>query len=244
VRYGDYSDPESLEQAFAGVEKLLFISTTAFSDAVTQHGNVIDAAKAAGVGHIHYTSVQRKQGSGVVISHVTEWEDFTVDALERSGLPVTLLRNSVYVDSLPFMLGDDVIAEGVRAPGPPAPAALVTRGDLAEANAIILASEGHVGKEYTLTGSETVDLPAIARSLSEVAGRSVSYTELTSEAFVDYRVAKGLPRLVAAFMGEWFQAIAAGEFAEVSSDLEQILERKPTTAAEYLKTAYARALEA
>lgn len=104
------------------------MSTTAFSDAITHHENVVEAAKAAGVAHVHYTSIQHRPGSGVVISQVSDWEAYTVDALANSGLIVTLLRNSVYLDALPFMLGDDIFSEGIRVPANSAPAALVARG--------------------------------------------------------------------------------------------------------------------
>jgi NAD(P)H dehydrogenase (quinone) len=239
VRRGDYADPASLEQAFSGVDKLLFVSTTAFSDAVTHHRNVVEAAKAAGVGHVHYTSLQTRPGSDVVIAHVSEWEAFTLEALAKSGLVVTLLRNSIYLDSLPFMLGEAVLSEGVRLPADATPAALVAVADLAEANAIILTTDGHGGKEYTLAGSQTVSAPSLAQLLSELSGRAVGYERLSREDFVQYRIGKGLPEPVASFMADWFQAISAGQFSEVSGELERILGRKPATAREILQGTYA-----
>jgi NAD(P)H dehydrogenase (quinone) len=59
IREGDYFDPRSLEEAFRGVEKLLLVSARAFTDAVTQHSNVIEAAKRTGVRHVIYTAIQR-----------------------------------------------------------------------------------------------------------------------------------------------------------------------------------------
>jgi NAD(P)H dehydrogenase (quinone) len=68
VRRGDYFDLESLKRAFAGVGKLMFVSTVTFTDGLTQHRNVVAAAKAAGVEHVHYTSIQHREGSNFVIS--------------------------------------------------------------------------------------------------------------------------------------------------------------------------------
>jgi len=239
VRRGDYADRASLERAFSGVEKLLFISTTAFSDAIAHHRNVIDAASAAGVEHIHYTSVQHRPGSGVVISQVTDWEAYTIDALARSGMTVTLLRNSVYLDSLPLMLGDDIFKDGIRVPATSERVAFVARDDLAEANAIILTTDGHGGRDYTLGGSEAVSMPAIASILSAIRGTPVGYEQIPPAAFVAYRVARGFPEEAAAFLADWFQAISAGEFSEVTGELARIIGREPITAREYLVGAYA-----
>jgi len=239
VRYGDYADRASLERAFTGVEKLLFVSTTAFSDAITHHQNVIDAAKAAGVEHIHYTSIQHRIGSGAVIAQVSDWEAHTIDALAESGLTVTLLRNSIYLDSLPLMLGNDVFKDGIRVPANAEPVTFVARDDLAEANAIILTTDGHGGREYTLGGSEAVGMPAIASILSAIRGKPVGYEEISPAAFIAYRVGRGFPEGAAAFLAEWFQAISAGEFSDVTGELDRIIGRKPITAREFLAGAYA-----
>jgi NAD(P)H dehydrogenase (quinone) len=74
VRGGDYHDPERLEQAFHGVDKLLLVSAMAFTDAQAAHRNVVDAARAAGVRHIHYTAIQRRPGSSFTIAQVTDWD--------------------------------------------------------------------------------------------------------------------------------------------------------------------------
>ena len=239
VRQGDYEDRSSLDAAFNGINKLLFVSTTAFSDAITQHHNVINAAATAGVHHIHYTGIQRPANSSFKISQVSEWELATERALAESGMAVTLLRNVLYLDALAFMLGDRLLIDGVRLPAGKAGAALAARSDLAEAAAVVLTQAGHEGRTYSLGGSEAVSMANIAQIVSSIADKRLPYVEITREAFIDERVAAGLPRPVADFLSEWLAAVAAGEFADVTGDLERIIERKPLTAAQFFRNTFA-----
>lgn len=236
VRKGDYFDGESLVQAFQGVDKLFFVATVTFSDRLLQHRNVIEAAKAAGVGHIFYTGMQRPADSTFVMSQVTEWEAETERLLAESGIPSTILRNSLYIDALPFMLGGQVLDHGIRAPAGHAAAAIVSRRDLAEANAAALTSDGHAGKVYTLTGAEAVTMDRVAAILSDISGRALAYTEIDFDAFVAERT--DYPKPVVEFIGEWFAAIAAGEFSEATDDLERLLGRRPTAQEKVLSGLY------
>lgn len=237
VRQGDYFDRDSLERAFVGVDKLLLVAAVTFTDRVTQHKNVIDAAKSAGVGHIFYTGMQRPDNGDFVMPQVTESETETERLLADSGMAVTVLRNGLYVDALPFMVGEQVFERGIRAPAGTAGAAIVSRRDLAEANAVLLSTEGHAGKTYTLTGGKAVTMTELAKIYADISGRPVAYTDLPFEQFLVERTE--FPAPVTQFIGEWFTAIAAGEFAEVTSDLAQLLGRSPTSADTVLREIYA-----
>lgn len=234
VRVGDYRDQASLEKAFAGIDKLLLISAPAFSDVVTQHLNVVKAAMNAGVRHVHYTSTQRRAGSPARISQVTQWDERTQAALGESGLAVTLLRYPLYLDALPAMLGADVLASGVRLPAGQAAAALVSRRDLAEANAVVLAGTGHEGRTYDLGGSEAVTMADVAAILTAASGTAVGYEDVSAKDYVAERASEGLPEPVAAFLAEWFTSMAAGDFAAVTGDLERLTGHKPQTVSEFL----------
>jgi NAD(P)H dehydrogenase (quinone) len=236
VRAGNYLDRDSLERAFAGVDKLLLVSARAFTDVTAQHKNVIEAAKQAGVRHLHYISLQRPEGSTVEIPGVTQWEQETEALLEASGIDVTILRNTMYFDTLPF--GNNVLDTGIRVPAGLGRAALASRRDLAEGAAVILSSDGHEGKIYTLGGSETVGMADIALALSRATGRKIYYRDVPAAEFIEARVREGLPDPVATFLASWFQAIAAGEFAEVTGDLERLIGRKPQSALEFFSAVY------
>jgi NAD(P)H dehydrogenase (quinone) len=216
IREGDYLDPHSLEQAFEGVERLLLVSALAFTDAVTQHANVIATAKRAGVRHVIYTAIQRVEGGNFELPQVAEWDRKTEALLKSSGLDWTILRNPMYLDMLPLGFGKDVTNAGIRVPAGNGLAALASRRDLAEGTAVVLSGEGHEGKIYTLGSSGAVSMSDIATAISEASGRAIEYRETSIAEFVSARVDEGFAERAATFFAAWFQAIAAGEFAAVT----------------------------
>ncbi|MFE4174074.1 SDR family oxidoreductase [Streptomyces sp. NPDC056909] len=227
VRRGDYEDPDGLEPALDGVEKLLLISARSFTDAKTAHRNVIHAAKAAGVRHLHYTAIQRRAGSTFVIPQATEWDEYTENELAASGLDVTVLRNSQYLESFDMLVGELAPDRFIRVPAGHTPAALATRSDIAEATAVVLATDGHAERDYTLAGSHAFTLDEVAAILGEVTGVPVTYQDTPVEEYIAARVRAGMPEPWARFTGAWFQAIAAGEFTP-TDDIERLIGR-PTT---------------
>lgn len=238
VRHGDYFDLGSLISAFRDVEKVLLVSAVAFTDRITQHLNVIDAAKATGVKHIVYTSIQRKSGSTLEISMVTQSDKETEDALESSGLAYTILRNSLYLDVLPIMLGDDVFEQGVRLTQGDGKAVLVARSDLAEANVVVLTKPGHENRIYTLGASEAFSFADVAAELSEISGKAVVFHGVSPEEFAQGLEAAGCPKPAAEFLSEWSSAVSAGEFAEATRDLERLIGRAPMNYRTYLRQAF------
>jgi NAD(P)H dehydrogenase (quinone) len=238
IRDGDYLDPSSLEHAFKGIDKLLLISAPAFTDATAQHANVIEAAKRCGVRHLIYAATQRVEGVDFEIPQVTEWDKKTEGLLKKSGLEVTILRNSMYLDMLPIGFGKSVTEVGVRVPAGNGVAALASRYDLAEGAAAVLSGDGHEGKVYTLGNSRATSLSDIAATISKVIGRKIDYRNVPVAEFVSARVQEGFPEPAATFFAAWFQAIAAGEFAEVTGDLERLIKRKPQSVEEFLSAAY------
>lgn len=239
VRQGDYFDKQSLEKAFQGIEKLLLVSTTAFTDRETQHFNVIDAAKSAGVQHIVYTSIQRKPGSDFIIPMVTESDKATEQAIIESGIKYTILRNGLYLDVLPYMLGKTVLTTGVRVPGGSGTSPIVLRSDLAEATAVVLSEIGHENKIYTLGASKAFSFADVAKALSEISGHEVPYVDVSAETFIAERVADGFPETAATFLSEWVEVVANGELGEVTHDLDRILGRETAPFSDFLKAAYA-----
>ncbi|MFE4829214.1 SDR family oxidoreductase [Streptomyces sp. NPDC056672] len=227
VRRGDYEDPDGLEPALDGVEKLLLISARSFTDAKRAHRNVIHAAKAAGVRHVHYTAIQRRAGSTFVIPQATEWDAYTENELAASGLDVTVLRNSQYLESFDMLVGELAPDRFIRVPAGHTPAALATRSDIAEATAAVLATDGHAERDYTLAGSHAFTLDEVAAILGEVTGVPVTYQDTPVEEYIAARVRAGMPEPWARFTGAWFQAIAAGEFTP-TDDIERLIGR-PTT---------------
>lgn len=179
VRYGDYDDRESLLEAFQGISRLLLISSSHTDDSVrlTQHKQVIDAAKRSGVGHILYTGFafpqQRSEQSKPDNVHT-----LTEQAIIESGLEYTFLRNALYIDFVGVLGLKEALSSGelITAPGE-WKFNSVTRGDLALATAAVL-SEGEAGNHtYELAAAHTWDFADLAEVLTGVAGKLVIHRQ-------------------------------------------------------------------
>jgi NAD(P)H dehydrogenase (quinone) len=235
IRVGDYLDFDSLLLAFEGVDKVMLTSAVAFTDRSTQHFNVITAASQAGVKHVVYMSIMRKEGSGLIMPEVTESDLYTEQVLKSSGLDYTILYHPPFTDALSFYYDSNPYVNGIRVPANKGKVASATRDELAEAHAVILTTPGHENKTYSLGGSDSVSFADIAGILADIKGQPVSFTTITTEEYIDGMVAKGVPRHVAEFIAGWVVAMEAGEFEYQSGDLERLLGRKTKTFREYIE---------
>ncbi|MEK8132116.1 NmrA family NAD(P)-binding protein [Paenibacillus filicis] len=173
VRYGDYDVPASLVSSFEGAGKLLLISSPHRDDVVRlrQHQAALEAAREAGVRHIAYTSMAYAD-KGKLPLHRLHLD--TEEAIRRSGIPYTMLRNSLYMDLLRFLGLREAMAGGLLL-SPPGEWSfnIAAREDLAAAAAAVLREEGHENRSYELTAPRTWNLADLARVLSELSGRKV-----------------------------------------------------------------------
>ncbi|WP_019911158.1 SDR family oxidoreductase [Paenibacillus sp. HW567] len=177
LRRVDYDVPESLEEAFAGVSRLLLISSPHTDDAVriTQHTNVVEAAKKAGVAHILYTGFAFPQHGNKAAGNVHAQ---TEQAILDSGLSYTFVRNALYIDFVGVLGLNEAISSGVlRALPGDWRFNAVTRSDLALATAQILAGSGHEGQIYELAAPKTWTFTELAQALAELAGKPVVHVE-------------------------------------------------------------------
>jgi NAD(P)H dehydrogenase (quinone) len=236
VRQADYTDYPALVKTFQGIEKVLLVSTVAFSDRVSQHRNVIDAAKEAGVKHLFYTSIQRS--SDFVMPEVTESDLATEAYLKASGLTYTILHNGYYFEGLGYLIGTEVPESEIRVPAGEGQIAFVKRTELAAATAALLTREAHDNQHYTLTGSEAYSFHDVARELAELAGRPITYHNSEVAPYVAQKVAAGFPDFVATFFAQWGAAAEHGLLAGTDDTVARLLGRKPTSLREYLKATY------
>ena len=183
---GDYDSYDSLIAAFAGIEKLLFVSGSDIANRVKQHENVVKAAKEAGVKHVVYTSFQRKNESeSSPIALVAEGHIKAESLLKESGLTYTIMKNNIYMDMLPMFLGEQLLETGVAyLPAGDGKVGFALREDMAEAAAIILTGEGHQNREYDITGEEAVSIGEVASIISDVTGKTITYVSPTQEEYI------------------------------------------------------------
>ena len=229
VRRGDFAAPETLTAAFAGATQVLLVSSNAAAyggDPLRQHQAAIDAAKAAGVKRVLYTSHAAASAASLfppMLSHAA-----TETMLAASGLPWISLRNGFYASSAVGFVGDGLEAGRISVPAD-GKVAWTTHADLADATAAILAAEGSFNGPVTLTGSEALDMSDIAREASGVLGHEVQREVISDEAFIEQLKARGLPEAVLAVPLGFYRAARAGEFSTVDPTLERLLGRKPQT---------------
>lgn len=237
---GDYENYNSLVKAFAGVEKLLFVSGSDIVRRVAQHQNVINAAKEAGVKHLIYTSFQRRSESEtsplwiVAQSHIQ-----TEKWLKESTMNYTILRNNLYIDFLPGFIGEKVAETGViYVPAESGKVSAVLRSEMAEASASILTTDGHINKVYEFTNVEAVSYEEMATIISEVLGKPINYISPLVEDYKKTLTSYGVPEEVVGIFSSFAMAQAKGELDAVSTDLEMLLGRKPLSVKEFLTGLY------
>ena len=230
----DYHDRASLEAAFAGADKLLLVSSGAFDDRAGQHRNAIEAAKAAGIQHIVYTSGPKATTSSILLlaDHGT-----TEKALAESGLAYTALRDGWYVENYTAQV-PTYLEHGMVGSAGEGRVSLALRRELAEAAAVVLTTDGHEGKAYEL-GGEAVTLTELAAILSEVTGSTISDTDVPVEAFAGILAGAGLPDPLPLIFSDVDRGIAAGELYVDPSDLETLLGRPATGVADAAREALA-----
>ncbi|GAB3920562.1 SDR family oxidoreductase [Larkinella terrae] len=236
VRQANYFDYPALVRAFRGFDQVLLVSAVAFTDRFHQHRNVIDAAREAGVKHLFYTSIQRS--TNFVMQEVTESDLATEAYLKASGLVYTILKNGYYFEGLGYLIGSEVPDTEILYPAGEGKIAFVKRTELAAATAALLTSGGHDNQEYTLSGSEAYSFQDIARELSALAGRPITYKSSELAPYIAQKVAAGFPEVVANFLAQWGAATQHGMLAGTHDTVERLLGRKPTSLREYLKTTY------
>lgn len=238
IVYGDYDDFNSLLGAFAGIDKLLFASSTKSRDRGGQHKQVVKAAKRARVKHIVYTSqLHKTDRSDSPIKQVVNSHLETENAIKRSGMRYTILRNGLYLDLLPLFLGSSVASEGIFLPAGNGKIAFALRREMAEAAAAILGAEGHRNKTYDLCGNG-INFSEVALLLSQLSGREVPYRSAIAERYIDVTVAMGVPRKTVLMMAGFCLAAEQGELDGESSQLELLLDRIPTDVPAFLQEHY------
>jgi NAD(P)H dehydrogenase (quinone) len=235
VRHLDYDEPASIAAALEGAEQVLLISSSEIGRRVAQHGAVIDAAVAAGVEHLAYTSILRADTSTLfaAVEHRA-----TEELLAQAPLTTTRLRHGWYIENYTENLAPVLAHGAVIGSAGDGRIAAATRADLAAADAAALADRAHRGGTFELGGS-SFSLAEYAALVSAATGREIPYAELPAADLRGALVGGGVPEPMADFLVDADLGIARGELDVDPSELTSLAGRPLTTIADAVALALA-----
>jgi NAD(P)H dehydrogenase (quinone) len=228
VRRGDFDDPASLAPAFEGGERLLLISTLAVGRRVPQHRAAIEAASAAGVRHLVYTSFPKPFADHPVGPIATEHGE-TEAILQESGLDWTVLRNATYAE-LQVAPGALAVAGGkLYTNAGDGRLVSVSRRDCARAAASVMTTDGHEGKTYDVTGGEALSQSQLAGLLSEVSGRSIELIPVGDRTLSWGLTRNGAPKPIARAIVAFGKAVREGYYDVVDPAVTTLTGAPPSS---------------
>jgi len=235
VRAASFEDPSSLAVAFAGVERVLIVSTDALDRVdrrIEQHANAVNAAKAAGVRHIVYTSLTNPGSESLVT--IAPDHRRTEELIAASGLGYAFLRNNMYTDYLLHHLSHEIAAgKIVNAYGEGA-VGYVTREDCARAAAASLASSFEGRAVYDITGPSAVTQAELAEVVSQITGKRVAYVAVDGDTSKRNAVAAGLPAPVAELLVSFELAGAKGQLGVAPGAVQALTGVAPASVRDFL----------
>ena len=224
IAQATYDDPDALRDAFAGTDAVFLVSAAEHPERVRQHLTAVDAVAAAAVERVVYTPFLRASPDATFTFARLHWA--TEERLREHDLAYTALRDSMYLDFLPFMAG----AEGViRGPADDGRVAMVARDDIADVAVAVLLGDGHERVTYDITGAALHTMAEYAAELAEVSGREVTFEDETIEQAWQSRSSYGAPDWEVEGWITSYTSIASGELAVVSDTVQHLAGHPPTT---------------
>jgi NAD(P)H dehydrogenase (quinone) len=235
VREGDYSRPETLPAALAGVQRLLLVSGSEIGQRVAQHTAVIDAAKAAGVERIAYTSILK---AGNTSNPLAGEHEATEAALRACGVPVTLLRNGWYFENYTSQLGQYLERGEILGATAGEKVSAAARADYAVAAAAALLADQDGDLVAHELGGPALTFDELAATVSDVTGTKVAHRNVSVEEYAATLEQVGLDAGTAGFVAGLDASIAAGDLETDSEDLVGLLGRPVTPLADVVGAAH------
>ncbi|WP_440878557.1 SDR family oxidoreductase [Vibrio natriegens] len=235
VRQADYSKPETLESALDGVAKLLLISSSEVGQRASQHKNVIDSAKKAGVELLAYTSLLHADTSPLALA---EEHVVTEAYLKQAEVPHVLLRNGWYTENYLASVAPALANGGFIGCAKDGKISSTAREDYAEAAAAVLTSEAEQnGKVYELSGDEAYTLSELSALISKKSGKAIPYINMEEADFAKALEGAGLPAPFAAVLANSDTGASQGALYDDSKTLSSLIGH-PTKSLEQLISDY------
>jgi NAD(P)H dehydrogenase (quinone) len=212
-----------------GVDRVLLIASNDFQQRMRQHQNVLDAAQAAGVELLGFTSRSLNDMEGSQNAMMRDYFE-TEARIRQSGVPAVIFRNALYLDTLPFSLGGPAVFKaGIRVPAGQGGVAYALRREMGEATANAMLDHSGGNRAYVLAAPKAYTFDDVARALSEISGSTVTYTSVSDEDFVAHAVEQGVPEQMARHLVGFFADVRDNQLDETSTDLQALLGRPPAS---------------
>jgi NAD(P)H dehydrogenase (quinone) len=233
IREADYSNAEALEKALQGADKLLLISGSEVGQRVSQHTNIVNAAKKAGVKFIAYTSILRADESKMLLAkeHLA-----TEKVIQNSGITHAFLRNGWYIENYTEQFGNTLKNGVIGGAAQNGKISAATRADYAEAAAKVMLGDTSKNAIYELGGG-AFTLPELAAVTSKASGKNIEYKDMPAADFSKLLVSFGLPAAFAEILADSDVGIVRGDLYTDRDDLKKLLGRNPTSLEEVVKKA-------
>lgn len=235
VRRADFADPSTLDDAFAGADTMLLVSTTTIGERFGSARNAIDAAIRAGVSRIVYTSLVNASTAQTTLA---DEHRRTEDYLRASGAAFVILRNGWYLENYTDQLPMIAQYRALLGSAQDGRVSAAARADYAAAAAAVLTDDGHLGATYELGGTPFT-LTELAATISDVLGTHITYQDMPVADYTSTLTAAGLPAEMAAAVADADAGLARGELFTASDDLVKLIGRPATTAYEAFQQAAA-----
>lgn len=234
VRQASYTEPADLEQAFAGVDRLLLISSSEIGQRTAQHQNVIAAAKRAGIKLLIYTSLLRADESPLDLApeHVA-----TEQAIRAFGLPHIILRNGWYAENYTASVRPAVANGAFLGSAGDGRISLAARADYAAAAVAALTGKVETGRTYELAGDTAVTLAELAAEISRQTGKTIPYRNLPVAEYAAILLQIGLPPALAHGLARWDDDASRGALFDDRRELSRLIGRPTTPLAESVRQA-------
>ena len=226
VRQGDFDAPETLQQAFAGVDRLLIISTDGEeATRIRQHTAAVEAAKVAGVGLIAYTSIANAEASQNFLARTHQ---VTEQLIRETGIPFLFFRNNWYLENEQSTIDAVRAGQDWLTSAGNGKVGWALQEDYAEAIATVLVDPKPEQSIYELSGPLHTQQD-IAEALGQVLGRPVQVKQVDSATYTAIMQKAGVPEFLLPMLQSIQEGIAAGTLAVESQDFERILGRSPVS---------------
>ncbi|MDX3520094.1 SDR family oxidoreductase [Streptomyces scabiei] len=226
----EYADRNAVREALTGTRTVFMVSASESADRLARHRAFVDAVAEAGVRHLVYLSFYGAAPDAIFTLARDHFH--TEQHIRASGLAYTFLRDNLYAEFVPDLVGEDGV---IRGPAGDGRAAFVGQDDIADAAAaVLLRPDDHAGATYDLTGPESLSLEQAAAVLSERFGRTVTYEQETVEAAYASRSSFNAPSWQLDAWVSTYTAIASGGLDGVSDAVPRLTGHPATPLADVI----------